>query len=235
MTSNATNETLREQYSRAVDEYRFQVELNWRRSEYFFVLNVGVLIAAATMFASDKVPSQLVAVLFLVGALLAALSFLANNVQHGYYASARDIKQGLEIKLELGDAALRTTPGQGSPIARLGRVGTFLKIMLVALGLADLFGAGFAIDASFQSSPPALSKQRVAVQVADQKQDGAWSAMVVSQAGEAVAVRRLRPDDGEPLLALAAGDYRVSVAGSSICRRELSVNTDPLQRVALHC
>ncbi len=110
------------QYDRAVDEYRFQVNLNWRRSEYFFVLNVGVLIAAATMFSSKDVPRVLVAVLFFVGALLAALSFLANDVQHRYYQSARERKRAIEDALELKDLALATTPGMGSPLARLGKV-----------------------------------------------------------------------------------------------------------------
>lgn len=235
MTPDPSDETLREQYSRAIAEYRFQVELNWRRSEYFFVLNVGVLIAAATMFASDKVPSQLVAVLFAVGALLAALSFLANDVQHGYYTSARDLKQALEEKLELHEVALKTTPGQGSGITRLGRVGTFLKIMLVALGLADLVGAGFAIGAALPGSQTALPRYQVAVQIGTHKGDGAWSALVVSKGKKTVVVRHLAPGREVPLLPLVAGDYRVSVAGASICRRQLSVSAEPLQQVVLHC
>ncbi len=235
MTPNASGETLREQYSRAIDEYRFQVELNWRRSEYFFVLNVGVLIAAATMFASDKVPSQLVAALFGVGALLATLSFLANDVQHGYYKSARELKRGLEEKLELGEVGLRTTPGQGSGIARLGRVGTFLKIMLVALGLADLVGAGFAIDASLQDSEGPPPKHQVVLEIATHRGNGGWSALVVSQDQKIVDVRHLGPNRQAPLLALPVGHYRVAVAGTSICRRELSVRDEPLQRVVLRC
>ena len=126
------------QYDRAVDEYRFQVDLNWRRSEYFFVLNVGVLIASATMFSSGDVPPELVAVLFFVGTLLAGLSFLANGVQHGYYQAARNRKHDLENRLDLREVALTTTPGMGSEVSRLGRVGAFLKVMLVAIALADL-------------------------------------------------------------------------------------------------
>lgn len=71
MTPPSPDETVSRQYDRALEEYRFQVDLNWRRSEYFFVLNVGVLIASATMFSSGDVPRELVTALFVVGALLA--------------------------------------------------------------------------------------------------------------------------------------------------------------------
>jgi hypothetical protein len=104
---------LREQYRLAVEEYRFQVGLNWRRSEYFFVLNVGVLVAGATLLASDKAPRALVGLVFMLGALLASLSFLANDTQSGYYHAARDLKKRLEERLDLGGGALATTPGHG--------------------------------------------------------------------------------------------------------------------------
>lgn len=45
MTTHSKAE-LERQYDLAVAEYRFQVDLNWRRSEYFFVLNIGILVAA---------------------------------------------------------------------------------------------------------------------------------------------------------------------------------------------
>jgi len=61
---------LAEQYRLAIEEYRFQVDLNWRRSEYFFVLNIGVLIAASTLSASELLPRALVGMVFGLGALL---------------------------------------------------------------------------------------------------------------------------------------------------------------------
>ena len=161
MNGAAPPEELRRQYDRALDEYRFQVDLNWRRFEYFFVLNVGVLIAAATIFSSDDVPRALVALLFLIGALLALLSILANESQHSYYRSARTLKQELETELNLKEVALATTPGMGSRFGRIGRVRTFLKIMLIAIALVDLAGAAFAVDAAkaIPNPPgPALSR-----------------------------------------------------------------------------
>lgn len=81
---DTTRRELLRQYEAALAEYRFQVSLNWRRSEYFFVLNVGVLIAASTMLASDRVPRLLVACVFAAGLLLAFMSLFANATQHGY-------------------------------------------------------------------------------------------------------------------------------------------------------
>lgn len=111
---NERSDDLDEQYRLAVGEYRFQVDLNWRRSEYFFVLNIGVLIAAATLLASESLPRALVGLVFGLGALLAGLSFLANNTQHSYYKAARELKEKLEDRLQLGEFALQTTPGMGS-------------------------------------------------------------------------------------------------------------------------
>lgn len=228
------DEVLRSQYARAVEEYRFQVELNWRRSEYFFVLNIGVLIAASTMLSSGGVPRGLVAVLFGVGALLAFLSFLANDVQHGYYRSARDQKKDLEDRLELGDLALATTTGQGSGFARLGRVGTFLKIMLVAIAAADLVGVGLAIEDALGSSADGTAREAiVGIAVAETKGDS-WSAIVVSRNGEPVRTKALTRE-GASLVALGPGRYLVSAIGTSICERGIQVGRGPAQVVLLRC
>lgn len=69
---------------------------------------------------SSSVPRGIIALVFLVGALLAVLSILANRTQHGYYRAAREVKGRLEGELRLGDRALTTTPGMGSPLNRVG-------------------------------------------------------------------------------------------------------------------
>jgi hypothetical protein len=232
--SEAPSEDLQRQYDRALDEYRFQVDLNWRRSEYFFVLNVGVLIAAATMFAADNVPRELVAVLFLIGALLAVLSVFANESQHGYYRSARYVKQRIEERLELKEMALATTPGMGSKVGRLGRVRTFLKIMLVAIAAVDLGGAAFAFDeagGTTKADPP-LS---VLVNTEAPKKHRLWSALVVSQGGRLVQSHRLGPGSLPFLLDLQPGTYLVSLGGQSYCQKTIEVDRRPFQAAVLRC
>jgi hypothetical protein len=230
VTNGVPPEDLRRQYDRALDEYRFQVDLNWRRSEYFFVLNVGVLIAAATMFSSESVPRALVAVLFLIGALLAGLSILANGTQHTYYQAARSLKAEIEQKMKLKDLALTTTPGQGSSFSRFGRVGTFLRIMLIAIALVDLGGATFAAaDATHPSKPRPVT----AVVNLPGEEPKRWTVIVLSRDGEAVASAQVQ--SASTTLKIPPGKYLVSLGGRSICQKEIEVYPTPLQIFALRC
>lgn len=141
--SNEPESWLWDQYRAAVDEYRFQVDLNWRRSQYYFVLNAAILVAGVGLVQSDAdLPRLVEAVPFMIGAFVALLAIAANLTQKDYYLAARDTKSTLERRLGLGDLAIRTTPGMGSRrIRRLGRVTTFQVVVLIALGVADVFGA----------------------------------------------------------------------------------------------
>jgi hypothetical protein len=42
-----SREDLLNLYGKALDEYRFQVRLNWDRTQYFLALDLGILAAAA--------------------------------------------------------------------------------------------------------------------------------------------------------------------------------------------
>jgi hypothetical protein len=231
----APDEELQRQYDRALDEYRFQVDLNWRRSEYFFVLNVGILIAAATVFSSKGVPRALVALLFLIGALLAVLSFLANDAQHTYYRAARALKQRLEERMDLDDLALTTTPGMGSSFSRLGRVRTFLKVMLVAIALVDIGGAALAIaDAATTSEADSASPRTVLVYPGTPRHER-WSAFVVTRDGKTIQSRPLKAHQGPILVNLPPGKYLVSLGGRSLCENTIEVDDRPLQPVVMAC
>lgn len=223
---------LQEQYRKAVEEYRFQVDLNWRRSEYFFVLNIGVLVAATTLLASQDVPRGVVALVFCLGTLLAVLSILANNTQSGYYHAARDLKKELEAKLELDQFAIATTPGMGSPITRLGRVGTFLKIMLIAIACVDLVGAGVAIAKARESHEGDEVSQ--VVFKAPKRRTTAVT-VVVSRNGEVVATRRGTDGNQLKAVSLEPGRYRVWIAGQQLCSQPVDISTTPLQVVAITC
>ena len=140
-------EELREHYGRALDEYRFQVDLNWKRSQYFFVLNLGVLVAATGLLSASKPRAELIAALFVLGAILAAVAAYANQIQHGYYRRTREVKRALEERLELGDLALQSTPGMADPNAGRTpvRVRHALTGFLAALGFADLLGLALVL------------------------------------------------------------------------------------------
>lgn len=146
MTGESEPERQWAQYHVLVDEYRFQVELNWKRSQYFFVLNLAVLVAGVGLLsASTPAPRGLIAGVFAVGALFAGLSIAANRTQRGYYRAARERMQRAADRLELGDAAIATTPGLGSEAPRKVSVTTLLEVMLTFLAIIDLAGVVAAL------------------------------------------------------------------------------------------
>jgi hypothetical protein len=195
-----------------------------------------VLVAAATLLSAHKVPRGLIGLLFVVGALLAGLSILANKTQHSYYVSARKLKAKLEKRLGLGEVALQTTPGMGSGIARLGRVGTFLTVMLVAIGLVDLVGAGLAFGVGTSEDADTTRRVEVVARLPAAAAAG-FATTVVAADGEGTPVQSRELGgrvDARPFR-LLPGDYTFWVAGRTLCRRPVSVAEAPLMIVRLHC
>lgn len=136
---------LLELYKIAVDEYRFQVDLNWRRSQYLFVLNAAVLVAGVGILASATASRFLVGPLpFLAGIVLAVMSVLVTRTRHEYYRAARDTMVDLRKQVAGTSGAVATTPGQGSGRRRRVRVTTLQYAILATLGLADGVGAVLA-------------------------------------------------------------------------------------------
>jgi hypothetical protein len=135
-----------ELYKLAIDEYRFQVELNWKRSQYYFVLNAAIIALGANFLRGDmKEDWNVAAWVFGSGLLIVGLSLLAMVTQHQYYRAARDGKTMLETQLNLGELAVRTTPGMGSPRERPLTVRTATLIMLGILGVGDAAGFVYAL------------------------------------------------------------------------------------------
>lgn len=138
-------ETLLQLYKIAIDEYRFQVNLNWQRSQYYFVLNAALIAAGGSLAGQADGGRPVAAALFLVGFFAAVLAVLVTYTQHSYYRSARENLKDLERRLGLTELGIRTTPSLGSQRKRLGTVTTFNYVMFSLLGLIDLFGIGYAI------------------------------------------------------------------------------------------
>lgn len=127
-------------YKVAIEEYRFQVTLNWQRSQYYFVLNAALIAAGGSLLGQGDRSRPFAAILFGIGLVAVILSLLVTRTQHSYYQSARENLKDLEKRLGFVDFGIRTTPSQGSRRKRLATVTTFNNVMLSLLGLIDFAG-----------------------------------------------------------------------------------------------
>lgn len=192
---------------------------------------MGVLIAATSLLSSNDIPRLLVTFLFAVGALLAVLSILANESQRSYYRAARELKGTIEDRLDLKELALATTPGMGSRINRLGRVGTFLKIMLVAIAAVDLVGAGIGLEQTLsEESAPHLTQVLVRADSA-----AAYSALVIASGVTPLVTKRIEPGENLAPIALEPGSYQALLLGDRVCRRPLEVRSGAVQLARIAC
>jgi hypothetical protein len=145
-------EELFQLYKIAIDEYRFQVQLNWQRSQYFFILNAALIAAAGSLLGIQGDRARPLAfILFGMGLVTVFFSFLATATQHSYYRAARESLKRVEERVGLGPLGIRTTPSLGSQQYRLGTVRNFQRAMLVMLGLIDLGGVAYSWRAFFRA------------------------------------------------------------------------------------
>lgn len=139
-------EDLWQLYKFAVEEYRFQVNLNWQRAQYLLGLNAAVISVGAGLIqlgpdAAHENGAPLTVAVFLVGLVLAVFSTFAVWKQHGYYETARNRMLHVGRLLDLGPLAVATTPGAiGASPWRL-KVQTVMYAVLMVLAGVDLFGA----------------------------------------------------------------------------------------------
>ena len=133
-------------YKFAVEEYRFQVNLNWQRSQYFLGLNAAVISVGAGLIhlgpeAARENGAPLTVAVFLVGLVLASFSTFAVWKQHDYYRTTRNRMLHIGRLLELGQLAVATTPGAMGASPRRLKVQTVTCAVLVVLAGVALFGA----------------------------------------------------------------------------------------------
>lgn len=140
---------LLELYKLALEDYRFQVQLNWGRSQYFLVLNLTVIsIATGIMqFAGGKF-GILGAGIYFLGSLFCVFSIAALQAQRKYYISAREQKKRFEEELGLGERSITPIQRSNKKIRRLTTFKAFVNIMFVALAAANI---GFAVFVVVQS------------------------------------------------------------------------------------
>jgi hypothetical protein len=133
-------------YKIAVEEYRFQVQLNWDRAKYLLGFNTAVIGVGTGLIkvGSKGQASPLVIGIFVVGLVAATLSGCAVHLQHNYYRSTRDRMVSLDHQLGLQSGAVATTPGirgeRVDRLSRLGRVQNILYTLLAIIALIDILG-----------------------------------------------------------------------------------------------
>ncbi len=147
-------------YKIAVEEYRFQVRLNWDRNKFYVLLNSSLITVACGLL---KIPSHqhlelLMIPLFITGLIVAVIGFVTLTKGHEYYRKTVLKLAQLESSLGLSatERPIDTTSGMkesrsvlGEPssfINRTFRIGTvtyYLAALFVTLMVANAFGIMF--------------------------------------------------------------------------------------------
>lgn len=138
------NELL-ELYKLALDDYRFQVQLNQSRSQYFLVLNIGIISVASGLISMASGPyAGLIALIYVVGCLFSVFSIVALHVQRKFYKSARHQKSHFEDMLELRDTTI--TPVQrGNKYWSFVTFKNMVDVMLGAMAVLNLIGVAYIL------------------------------------------------------------------------------------------
>jgi hypothetical protein len=148
-------------YRLAVEELRFQIDLNWRRAQYYLALNLAVVGVGAGLLKIQAQPQGvgsgvstslsatatylLPAGIFAVGIATAILALLANHTLRGYYHSVQGEKSRVERLLQLTDYTIRTTPGSGSKRRRFGSATFYQGLLLGLIAVIDAGGLAYSL------------------------------------------------------------------------------------------
>jgi hypothetical protein len=125
-------------YRIAVEEYRFQAQYNWSRTQYLLAFNAAILVVAVGL-GSQAVPLDGLA--FVLGFAASVLTVLVVRVQHGYYRAARDHMRRIEEDLSLDQRQrLDTTSTLGGRRSRVASVNQVVYLLLGILAAANLYG-----------------------------------------------------------------------------------------------
>jgi hypothetical protein len=131
-------------YKVAVEEYRFQAQFNWQRTQYLLVLNAGVLAAGAAVTANAKRPG-IASVVFGFGILAAVLAVLAIRQQRDYYRAARNRMRRIEADYLIPpDHRTDTTTSLGGR-TRFASVNQLVFMLFAGIAVADVAGIFVAL------------------------------------------------------------------------------------------
>jgi hypothetical protein len=121
----------------AVDEYRFQAQFNWSRTQYLLAFNAAILTAGSAVAAT---PGKAAALVYLLGVAVAGLSVVAVRTQHDYYRAARDRMRRVEASVGVPhESRVDTTSTLGDRTRRVS-VNQVVYLILSAVVIADVVG-----------------------------------------------------------------------------------------------
>lgn len=127
-------------YRLAVEEYRFQAEFNWKRTQYLLAFNAAILaagLAVAGRFGGFAVP------VFGLGIVACVLASLILRQQHSYYRAARTRMTRIEERWNIPDPVDTTaTLGQRK---RSYSVTGLIHVLLAAIAIADAVALVYSI------------------------------------------------------------------------------------------
>jgi hypothetical protein len=131
---------LLELYKIAIAEYRFQVELNSKREQYYLATNVAILTVGTGLLRLEGEQGLfLTACVFLAGIGAALVSIMGMRTQKGYYRATADRMALLGTRLGLGELAMKATP-RFSTQRRWIRMTTSTTALLGGIAVIDCFG-----------------------------------------------------------------------------------------------
>lgn len=143
---------LLEIYKVAVEEYRFQVSLNWARTRYLLVLNGAILAVGSGLLEVEREQQAwLIGAIFVLGALTSLHAAAVTAKQHSYYRNARDRMNIIGRGIGLPDNyLLATTPGMAHDATRtfwskLSRITWMHYLLFGFLALMHALGAGYVL------------------------------------------------------------------------------------------
>lgn len=185
MAHELSTERLLSLYTIAVDEYRFEVKLNWERSAFYLTLNSGPIAIATGLLKvqGSSLANLFVAGVFFIGLFVSAIGISAVLRGHDYYRNTVVKKTLLEDQLGLTKPceeyptrptlAVGTTAGQGEhhrilhnteewlsrPLRKWG-ISWWVVVVLGLFCVANLAGIGVSLWLYFHpyviSQPPPI-------------------------------------------------------------------------------
>lgn len=129
-------------YRLAIEEYRFQAQFNWTRTQYLLGFNVAILAAGTAVsgsFGGFALP------VFILGAIAAVVTLLVMRQQADYYRAARERVRRLEERFAVDeDAKLDTTTKLGGR-SRFVSVKQLVNLLTASVAVADVAAAFYVL------------------------------------------------------------------------------------------
>lgn len=188
MEQDLSTEQLISLYTIAIEEYRFEVKLNWERTAFYLTLNTGLIaIATGLLKVQGSSPANLiVAGVFLIGLSVSVIAITTVRKGHDYYRQTIVKKTLLEDRLGLTKPcddyptrptlAVGTTAGQGehfrilhntknwlSRPLRKSSITWLIMAVLALFCLADAAGIGVSLWLYFH--PPVTPLPSAVIEV----------------------------------------------------------------------